>query len=568
MRNFISFAMCAAVAVTACRRPAPEDPWAWEKNPGLDPHPTGQTLQGPSGPKLSDVNFRLDPARGTDGGGGARSAVMEDESYLRAARSGQAWAQTKLGMKYVMQDDIALMGEGLFWLNAAADQNDAEALRVLSALSSQGRGVDQSEKEAYKYMRRAADLGSPEAQYELANMLANGRGMPRDTGAALIWARKAAEQGNINAQMYVGRELLASFEQERKNEGAAFLQKAAEAGQAQAALFLAGVFSAGQFGLAKDEKRAEQLLLPAAEQGNADCQFMLAALYQNGQVFADRRDQVHKWLSQSAKGGNAKAIEALQRANKPVDVVQDETVYEDVATGGDAETQRRLGKTYVEEAATPELLPRGVELLKSAAAKDDAEALFILARLAATGRGMDQSDNEAFKYMSRAAELGSPEAQYALANMLADGKGTPRDTEAAMMWGRKAAEQGYAPAQFVMGRALISSMDQESKNEGINLLSKAAQAGQVDAVLLLATAIGKGEYGLMKDEARAEELLLLWAEKGNAKCQFVLAALYQHGDSFADRRGDAQIWLKRAADNGIEEAKKIMREAELTGDRK
>ncbi|MFM8887062.1 MAG: tetratricopeptide repeat protein, partial [Chthoniobacterales bacterium] len=335
MKDVLRVAMCAAVAVTACRRPAPEDPWAWEKNPGLDPHPTGQTLQGSSGPKLFDVNFRLDPARGTDGGNGARSAAMENESYLRAARSGQAWAQTKLGMKYVMQDDIALMGEGLFWLNAAADQNDAEALRVLSALSSQGRGVDQSEKEAYKYMRRAADLGSPEAQYELAMMLAKGIGRPRDTGAALIWARKAAEQGNINAQMYVGRELIASIEQERKNEGAAFLQKAAEAGQAQAALFLAGVFSAGQFGLAKDEKRAEQLLLPAAEQGNADCQFMLASLYQNGESFNGKRDQVQKWLGQSAKGGNMKAIQALQRANKLVEALQDETKYEKEAAAGD-----------------------------------------------------------------------------------------------------------------------------------------------------------------------------------------------------------------------------------------
>lgn len=548
MRKFISFAMCAAIALSACRRPAPEDPWAWEKNPGLDPHPTGQTLQGPSGPKLSDVNFRLDPARGTDGGGGARSAVMEDESYLRAARSGQAWAQTKLGMKYVMQDDIALMGEGLFWLNAAADQNDAEALRVLSALSSQGRGVDQSEKEAYKYMRRAADLGSPDAQYELANMLANGRGMPRDTGAALIWARKAAEKGNINAQMYVGRELLASFEQERKNEGAAFLQKAAEAGQAQAALFLAGVFSAGQFGLAKDEKRAEQLLLPAAEQGNADCQFMLAVLYQNGEAFADRRDQVHKWLSQSAKGGNAKAIEALQRANKPVDVAQDETASEDVATGGDAETQRRLGKTYVEEAATPELIARGVELLKSAAAKDDAEALFILARLAATGRGMDESDNEAFKYMSRAAELGSPEAQYALANMLAGGKGTPRDAEAAMVWGRKSAEQGYAPAQLALGRMLVTSSDQSSTAEGMGFIQRAADNGNKEALFLLAGAIANGDYGMTKDEAKAAALALPEAESGNAEFQFALGTLYLRGESFTNKREEGVKWLQRAAE--------------------
>jgi len=83
----------------------------------------------------------------------------------------------------------------------------------------------------------------------------------------------------------------------------------------------------------------------------------------------------------------------------------------------------------------------------------------------------------------------------------------------------------------------------------------------VEAVLFLATAVGKGEYGLPKDETRAEALLLPWAEKGNADCQFVLAALYQHGETFAERRSEAQLWLKRAAEGGNEKAQEIVRQA-------
>lgn len=316
MAHLLPIAILAALALSACRRPAPEDPWAWEKNPGLDPHPTGQTLEGPSGPRLSDVTFRIDPARGTDTGSGAQSAAMENESYLRAARSGQAWAQTKLGMKYVMQDDIALMGEGLFWLNAAADQNDVEALRVLSALASQGRGVDQSDKEAFVYMRRAADLGSPEAQYELAMMLANGRGMPRDMEAALVWGRKAAEQNYAPAQFAMGRALISSIEQARKNEAIDLLTRAAQGGQVEAVLFLATAVGKGEYGLPKDETRAEALLLPWAEKGNADCQFVLAALYQDGDVFGDRRQEVVMWLQRAADQGHPKAQEILQAGSE------------------------------------------------------------------------------------------------------------------------------------------------------------------------------------------------------------------------------------------------------------
>ncbi|MFM7374739.1 MAG: tetratricopeptide repeat protein, partial [Chthoniobacterales bacterium] len=130
------------------------------------------------------------------------------------------------------------------------------------------------------------------------------------------------------------------------------------------------------------------------------------------------------------------------------------------------------------------------------------------------------------------------------------------------MWGRKAAEQGYAPAQMALGRALISSVEQERKDEAIDLLRKAAEAGQADAVIFLATAIGKGEYGLRKDETYAEALLKPWAEKGNADCQFVLAALYKFGDSFPDRRKDAQIWLQRAADQNHSRALEVLKSEE------
>ena len=310
--------MCAALALSACRRPAPEDPWAWEKNPGLDPHPAGQTLQGPAGPKASGVTFRLDPARGAkDGAGSAQPATEEDALYLRAARSGQAWAQTKIGIKYVMEsEDLARLGEGLRWLNTAADQNDTEALRALSALASQGRGMDQSDKESFKYMSRAAELGSPEAQYELANMLANGRGMPRDMEAAIVWGRKAAEQGHAPAQFAMAKVLIGSVEQTRKNEAIDFLTKAAQGGQVDAVLFLATALGRGQFGLPRDEARAEALLLPWAEKGNADCQFVLAALYQHGETFAERRDEARVWLERAAEGGNEKAREIIRQAIK------------------------------------------------------------------------------------------------------------------------------------------------------------------------------------------------------------------------------------------------------------
>ena len=314
MKDVLRIAMCAAVLAAGCRRPAPEDPWAWEKNPGLDPHPTGQTLQGQAGPALSDVSFRIDPARGTTETAAAQPASEEEALYLRAARSGQAWAQTKIGIKYVQEgDDIARLGEGLRWLNAAADQNDTEALRALSALAAQGRGMDQSDKESFKYMSRAAELGSPEAQYELANMLANGRGMPRDMEAALIWGRKAAEQGYAPAQFSIGRILIESIDSERKNAGVDFLRRSIAGGNSVAAIFLATVKARGDFGVVKDELEAEAILKSFAEKGDAECQFALANLYGMGAGFEDNRRLATEWLMRAAESGHEKARIALTK---------------------------------------------------------------------------------------------------------------------------------------------------------------------------------------------------------------------------------------------------------------
>jgi TPR repeat protein len=303
------------------------------------------------------------------------------------------------------------------------------------------------------------------------------------------------------------------------------------------------------------------LLLPHAENGNTDCQYLLAVLYQNGEKFAKRRGEALVWMRRAADAGNRKAIEAIAAASGPEPGKETEAMYLAAARKGESWAQTKIGMRYVAEGADAQRLAEGVRWLKTAADQNDTEALRVLSTLAAEGRGVAQSDTDAYNFMSRAAELGSPEAQYELANILAEGRGMPRDMDAAIAWGRKAADQGYAPAQLSLGRGLIKSSNPEDKKEAIDLLQKAVTRGNVDAVLFLATAIGKGDYGLTKDEAGAEKLLLPWAEKGNADCQFVLAALYQHGEIFADRRNEVAGWLQRAADQGHSRAIEILKEA-------
>lgn len=527
MKSLMRSALCAAVLASGCRQPAPPSaPQNWEKNPGLDPHPAGQNLQGAAPTALPRASFQLDAQRRLAVEAEEAMAVNEEEKlYLKAAQEGQTWAQVKLGAIYAEQsEDPMRLAEGLRLLNAAAEKNDPEALRLLSAMTLDGRGVQQSDREAYVLMRRAADLGSPEAQLELAEMLATGRGMARDPELAIEWARKSAAQGFAPAQIALARQLIGSAEEQRRNEALGLLEKVSES-DAQAALFLAAVLASGRFGVAKDELRAESLLTLWAEKGNADCQLALAALYQTSETFVDRRGESLKWLQRAADGGSAKAIEIIRGAGRLDGSMEDEDSYAEAAGRGEPDAQRKLGKIYVGKSGDRESVERGVVLLRAAAAQGDAEALFTLGAMAAAGHGIPQSPTQAFEYCRQAAELGYVDAQYELASMYATGRSVAPDEEKALEWARKAMAQGSVKAKFSVGRLLLLRGRQDDQPQAVELLLDAAGAGLPDSALFLAEAHMGGLYGLPKNPDEAVRILQPLVQRGHKRAIELVALI-------------------------------------------
>ncbi len=231
------------------------------------------------------------------------------------------------------------------------------------------------------------------------------------------------------------------------------------------------------------------------------------------------------------------------------------------AMRGEAWAQRKLGKIYMTTSDDPLPLQQGILLLRQAAEQNDAEALLELSSLAALGRGMAQSDWEAFDYCRRAANTGLDQAQHRLALMHASGTGTAQDSDAAISWFRKAALQGYPPAKHALALALLESQQPgDSSAEAIVWLESAAKDGHREALFFLAGAIAHGDYGLEKDERKAAAMALPRAEAGDPEFQFALATLYLKGESFAERRAEGQKWLEKAAASGQQDAQRMLEE--------
>ena len=311
-RSLKKFLAVAALALSSggCSRPPeqialPE----WERNPGLEPKPAGRVLfiaeknlgensVSMAAPAPPDLPLEVSP---------------EEQGYLAAVEAGQVWAMTRLGVLYARsENNPARWQKAAELLRKAAEQGEAEAHYTLAGMAATGRGMPTSDLAAFGHMKEAAARGMADAQYELAGMYSSGRGTKTDKAAAIEWARRAAEQEHQPGQLFLGRLLLESSDKAVSAEGAQWLDRAAAAGNRQAALVLSAALARGENNLAKDELRAERLVKPLADNGDADAQFILAWLYAFAEKFADRRALARDYLQKAVDGGHPQAGKALE----------------------------------------------------------------------------------------------------------------------------------------------------------------------------------------------------------------------------------------------------------------
>jgi len=109
------------------------------------------------------------------------------------------------------------------------------------------------------------------------------------------------------------------------------------------------------------------------------------------------------------------------------------------AQAGLAKAQFNLG-WHLSFGAQPELA-QGQDWLAQAAAQDDPDALYSLARMHWLGQGQRADAAAALNLYEKAAVLGDVGAQFNLGFMYANGQGTAQDFAQALHWYRCAAHQ-------------------------------------------------------------------------------------------------------------------------------
>ena len=278
-------------------------------------------------------------------------------------------------------------------------------------------------------------------------------------------------------------------------DGAAFLKKEAEAGNAKAQAELGAWYALGMI-VPKNIPEALKWLRMAADKGNPQAQYNLALMYSKGQGVPVDQNLSRQMLTKAAEQGHPDAQYYMGQmyregddSTKP-DPAKARAWYLKAAEQGHADAQSNLGAMYHE------------------------------------GWGGAKDNEQAVKWMAKAAEQGDAGAQHNMGLFYRNGDGVPKDYGKSLEWFRKSADQGYAKGQDQVGNAYAFGWGVPLNwEEAVTWYRKAAAQGEPQAEYNLAICYIKGNGGLEQDYKQA----LLWlqraADHGSKDAQVMLAKL-------------------------------------------
>ncbi len=400
-----------------------------------------------------------------------------------------------------------------------------------------------------------AEGGAPSAQYRLSTFYRDGIQTEKDPEERMRWLRAAALREHPQAMAELADILNSSDEQEDKDRALALYKDAADNGNFEAKRKYATLVG----GTVYDIMELRELLKGFAKSGYP------YDLYNCGNLL---------YRSALSEKDYREAYGYLKTASDLGWVDADVTLYLLYRDGQGVERD----------------IPKGIELLKSAALRGSSRAMTILGENYLNGKYVERDPAEAFNWFFRSASIGNPKSQYQVAVMYDTGLGVEKDPEKALEWFsrysstllndfRKDAldtirarhvEEDKAPD---LVKAASHTMDTRSmvtlaskyasgrgfkKNEGAaaRLLDRACIAGGTPRTRLAEMYLyGKG---VEKDEKKAFEMLKSSVEFGDAEAMYKLAMLYKNGIGCEVDMEYYRVLMRMAAENGNRDAKEIV----------
>ncbi|WP_425050447.1 tetratricopeptide repeat protein [Psychromarinibacter sp. S121] len=205
-----------------------------------------------------------------------------------------------------------------------------------------------------------------------------------------------------------------------------------------------------------DYPAALEVLMPAAEAGDANAQNIVADAYDKGNGLAQDTEKALEWWEKSAAQDFERALHNLGQHYASSDPVKSAAYYERAVALGYDHSMVNLGRLYEKgQLGEGPDLERAAELYEQAVDLGNALAMNNLGRLYVIEDGLGQDYPYALDLFYSAAEAGSVRGLSNLGAMYANGYGVTYDPMAAIALYRMAAEQGHSQAAINLAYWLI-----------------------------------------------------------------------------------------------------------------
>lgn len=411
------------------------------------------------------------------------------------------------------------LARALRWFEQARAGGDATGTaEIARLLAFHPEAARRDRARACTLAREAAAANNGSGLFVLGMLMADGVGCARDFDGAVATLRRAIDAGDIEAMMVFGEWQVRGDRIARdRAAGLKLIDRAADSGQAAAICLRGRIEFVDDYTMAA-ARRAEPWLIDSVRRGWPGC---LAAL---GDAIA------RGWLQDFPDP--LAGVNLLARA----------------ADGGDAGAQSVLADMYREPRVVGRDLVRARTLYQSAAAADNAWAIWQLGLMHQYGQGGLVADPAAARAaFTRAMALGHGPAAASLGVLAQEGIGGPIDLAAARQMYARAGAMGAPAGWILLARMLADGVGGAADPPGaLALRQKAFDAGERTDAFALANAYRLG-MGIAADPARGLAVLKRAAEEGDARSANELGTWFQHGYGVARDLVEAERWYRRAA---------------------
>ena len=198
--------------------------------------------------------------------------------------------------------------KAIYWLNKAAQGNDAAVHFKIGRLYEMGEIYPQNDKKAFHHYLQSAEGGDPYGSVNLSVMYLQGIGVEKNTEEGIKWAEKAAKNGFVNAQVNLA--IIYNSDDkliQNKEKALYWFGEAALKGNALAQYEL----GTDQL-IKKNYTQAFDYFDQSVAGGNTNAMIILAMMFEKGLATEQSSEKSLKLLQLAHQQGNKKAARYLK----------------------------------------------------------------------------------------------------------------------------------------------------------------------------------------------------------------------------------------------------------------